>query len=143
MDKIWDYYELGHAFTSRAPTVFYFSTQNYFTISLKFLDFLRSLDRFKVLITVIISEFYMACREKLTKIFIYLRGWRKQNKNFIFEISKIKSSFSSIILHSRLQISVISAMFPFYIWIIEKVEKRIWKAVKGLQFKILICRMNT
>ena len=48
---------LGHAFESRAPTLFYSSTRKFFTISFKFLDFLRSLDRFKVLITVIISEF--------------------------------------------------------------------------------------
>ena len=35
-----------------------FKTRKYFTTLFKFLDFLRSLDRFKVLIWVIISEFY-------------------------------------------------------------------------------------
>ena len=57
VDKIWDYNELGHAFESRAPNLFYFPTRKYFTILFKFLDFLRSLDRFKVLIRAIISEF--------------------------------------------------------------------------------------
>ena len=146
MDKIWDYYELGHAFKSRAPTVFYFSTQNYFTISFKFLDFLRLLDQFELLIRVIISEFYMAWREKLTKIFYWFTGWTVTKQKLYFR------NFENLIkflIHVygrnlvRLQISVISAMFLFYIWIIEKVEKRISKAVKGLQFKILICRMNT
>ena len=57
VDKIGDYNESGQAFDSRAPTAFYFSTWKYYTIWIKFLDFLRSLDRSKVLIGVIISEF--------------------------------------------------------------------------------------
>ena len=47
---------------SNPATLFYFQTQKYFTILFKFLEFLRSLDRFKVFIRVIISEFYMAWR---------------------------------------------------------------------------------
>ena len=50
MDKIWEKHELGHAFESRAPT-FDFQTRKYFKILFKFLEFLRSLDQFKVLIT--------------------------------------------------------------------------------------------
>ena len=46
-------------------TFFYFSTQKYFTILFKILDFLRPLDRFKVRIWVIISEIYMAWRKIL------------------------------------------------------------------------------
>ena len=44
----------------RIPRIifFLFLNQKYFTILFKFLDFLRSLDRFRVLIKVIISEFY-------------------------------------------------------------------------------------
>ena len=37
-------YDLGHAFESREPPLFYFSSRKYFTIKFKFLDFLRSLD---------------------------------------------------------------------------------------------------
>ena len=47
VDKILDFDELGHVFESR--------------------DFLRPLDRFKILIRIIISEFYMAWRKKLLK----------------------------------------------------------------------------
>ena len=71
MDKVSEYYDLGHAFESRAPSLFYFPTRKYFTIQFKFLDFLTSLDRFEVLIRVIISEFYMARRKNFTKIFTY------------------------------------------------------------------------
>ena len=53
-----------------------FSTRKYFTILFKILDFLRSLDRFKVHIRAIISEFYMAWRNNFTKIFTYGRGGR-------------------------------------------------------------------
>ena len=56
-----------------ATLFFYFSTQKYFTIKLKILDFLRSLDRFKVFIQVIIIEFYMAWKN-FSKIFTYWRG---------------------------------------------------------------------
>ena len=54
VEKFWANGELGLAFESHAP-VFYFPTQKYFMIQLKFLDFLRPLDRFKVHIRVIIS----------------------------------------------------------------------------------------
>ena len=126
--------------------IFQLEFQFFFTILFKFLDFLRSPDRFEVLITVIISEFYMAWREKLTKIFYWFTGWTVTKQKLYFRNFENLIKFL-IHVHGRnlvrLQISVISAMFLFYIWIIEKVEKRIWKAVKGLQFKILICRMNT
>ena len=52
---------------------FYFSTRKYFTMLFKILDFLRSLDRFKVLIRVIISGFFIAWRKNITKIFTYCR----------------------------------------------------------------------
>ena len=52
----------------------FFSTRKYFTILFKILDFLRSLNRFKVLIRLIKSEFYMAWRKNFTKLFTYLRG---------------------------------------------------------------------
>ena len=55
-------------FESRAPTHFYFLTRKYFTILFQFLELLRSLDRFKVLIRVIISEFSMTLRKNFTKI---------------------------------------------------------------------------
>ena len=76
MDKICEYHEYGQAFESCAPAIFYFPTPKYFTILFKFVDFLRSLDRFKVLIRIISSEFYMAKRKKFTKILIYRRGGR-------------------------------------------------------------------
>ena len=44
VDKILEKHELGHAFESRAPALFYFQTRKYLRIELKFLDFLRSLD---------------------------------------------------------------------------------------------------
>ena len=69
MHKIWQYYELGYAFDSRVSTLFYFPTQKYFTILFKFLDFLRSLDRFKLLI----SEFYMD-GEKISLKFSLIGG---------------------------------------------------------------------
>ena len=53
---------------------FYFPIRKYFTMQFKFFEFLRSLDRFKVLIRVIISEFYTAWRKTLTKICTYRRG---------------------------------------------------------------------
>ena len=53
---------------------FYFSSRKYFSILFKFLDFLRSLDQLKVLVRVIISDFYMARIEKFTKILISRRG---------------------------------------------------------------------
>ena len=46
---------------------FYFPTRKYFTILFRFLDFLRSLDRLKVLIRVFISEFYMTWRKNSLK----------------------------------------------------------------------------
>jgi len=45
-----------------------------FTILFKFLDFLGSLDRFKVLIKVIISDFYTARRKNFTKTLTSRRG---------------------------------------------------------------------
>ena len=42
---------------------FYFPTRKYFTILFKFLDFLRSLDRFTVLIKFLICEFYMTWKK--------------------------------------------------------------------------------
>ena len=55
---------------------FYFPTRKYFTFYFKFLHYLRSVDRFKVLIWFIISEFYMALRRKFTKIVTFRRGGR-------------------------------------------------------------------
>ena len=55
MGKIWQWYKLSYAFESCEPTLFYFRTGKYF----KFLDFLRWSDWFKVLIGVMISEFYI------------------------------------------------------------------------------------
>ena len=69
VETIWGYGERGHAFESHAPPFFYFPTRKYFTIWFKFLDLLRSLDRFKVLIRVIISEFYIPWRKKSVKIY--------------------------------------------------------------------------
>ena len=62
------YGERGHAFESHAPPVFYFPARKYVTNKFKFLDFLKSLDRYKVLVRVINSEFYMAWRKDFTKI---------------------------------------------------------------------------
>ena len=73
---MWDYHELGHAIESCAPTVFYFPTRKFLMILFEFLDFLRSLDRFKILIRVIISDFYMAWKKNPSKIFTYRRGGR-------------------------------------------------------------------
>ena len=53
---------------------FYFLAQKYFTIQFKFLDILPSLDSLEVLIRVIICNFNMALRKKITKIFTYRRG---------------------------------------------------------------------
>ena len=47
---------------------FIFLTRKYFT-KVEFLDFVRSLDRFKGLIRVIISGVYMAWTKKITKFF--------------------------------------------------------------------------
>ena len=56
--------------------LFIFQLENILRSNLKFLDFLRLPDRFKVHIRVIISEFYMAWRNNFTKIFTYRRGGR-------------------------------------------------------------------
>ena len=53
--------------------LFIFKTRKYLTIEFKFFNFLGSLDKLKVLIWVIISEFYMAWRNNFTKIFTYRR----------------------------------------------------------------------
>ena len=56
--------------------LFYFPTRKYFKILLKFLDFLRSLDRFKVLIRVIISDFYYKTFKWLgEKNYIFTYPW--------------------------------------------------------------------
>ena len=60
VDKIWDYGAYDHAFESRSNFFFYFPTQKYFSIQF------RSLERFKVLIRVMISDFYMAWRKNFT-----------------------------------------------------------------------------
>jgi len=58
---------------------FYFPTRKYFTLSylfiflFEFLDFLRSLDRFKVLIRAIFSEFYMPWR-KISLKYLLING---------------------------------------------------------------------
>ena len=57
-------------------TFFYFLNWKYFTILFKILDLLRSLDRFKVLLRVILNEISMAWRENFTKIFTYRREER-------------------------------------------------------------------
>ena len=64
-------HQLGHAFKSRAPTLFYFATRKYFTITFKFFEFLRSLGRYKVLIRVIISEFHTTWRKKNSLKYIH------------------------------------------------------------------------
>ena len=68
--KNWVTYEWVHVFESHAPPVFYFPTWKYLTILFKFLDFLRSLDRFKVLIRVF-------TRSKKTLIYGVLKRWFK------------------------------------------------------------------
>ena len=54
---------------------FYFRTRKYFIMLFKFLDFLRSLDRFKVL-KVIISDYYLVWRKKFNEMFTSHRGGR-------------------------------------------------------------------
>ena len=66
VDKIWDYYELGHAFESSALTVFLFYNSKVFYDLISIYRHLRSLGRLKVLIRVVISEFNMALRKNFT-----------------------------------------------------------------------------
>ena len=55
-------------------------------ILFKILDFLRSLDRLKVHIRIIISEFYIAWRKNFTKIFTYRRAGRLYENLFVMVV---------------------------------------------------------
>ena len=75
VDKIYDSDEWGHTFKYRAPSAFLFFNSKIFYLSFKFLNFLRSLDRFKVLFRVVISEIYMAWR-KISLEYLLISGGR-------------------------------------------------------------------
>ena len=71
VNKIIYYDELGYAFESRAQIVFfYFSNRKIFYDPIQISRLPMALDRFKVLIRVIISELYMAWRKNSLKYFL-------------------------------------------------------------------------
>ena len=71
VNKIIYYDELGYAFESRAQIVFfYFSNRKIFYDPIQISRLPMALDRFKVLIRVIISELYMAWRKNSLKYYL-------------------------------------------------------------------------